>query len=240
MSINIAPVEGVVNLSNTIYNELKKQILNMELLPGEKMSEVKMTKIWDCSRTPVREAFYQLRLEGFLESKPQVGTFVPKIDMFRVEEVRFLRESVETAVIKYGMQKNLFASYIDQLQDLINRQETVYANREYSAFNELDAEFHGLFQKATGKEFAMKYCGNNDIHYTRLRHMSVRYETNPHIAIEHHQRVLDAVKCGNISEMEQAMASHLSNLYQVLKTTELNNHKIIANYQEFMEKTKMN
>ena len=238
--MNIGLTENGVNLSNTIYNELKKQILNMELLPGEKMSEVKMTKIWDCSRTPVREAFYQLRLEGFLESRPQVGTFVPKIDMFRVEEVRFLRESVEIAVIKYGIRKNLFDPYIDKFQELIDRQEILYADRKYRAFNELDEEFHGLFPKITGKEFAVKYAGNDDIHYTRMRHMSVRYETNPHIAIEHHQSILDAVKRKNVSDMEDAMALHLSNLYRVLETTELNNHKIIANYQEFKEKMKMN
>lgn len=223
-----------------MYETLKKQILNLELLPGEKMSEAKVAKIMGCSRTPVRDAFYQLRVEGYLVSRPQIGTFVPPIDMKRVEEVRFIRESLEIATIKYGMKRNLFDDYIDSFQKIINEQEIVYSEKKYDEFNELDMNFHGLFRKITGKDSAKMYCGDDDINYARLRFMSVRYEKNWHIAIEHHQAILNAVKDGNIEEMEKAVITHLHNLYKVLETTELNDPNYLTNYDEVISKVDYN
>lgn len=218
------------NISKNIYLSLKNQILNLQLLPNTKMSEVKIASMFKCSRTPVRDAFHQLRVEGFLESRPQVGTFVPKIDMKRVEEVRFVRESLEIAVIKYGMKKHMFDPYIETFQNMIDEQNRVYADGKYDEFNEMDMDFHGYFRKITGKECSKLYSGDEDINYARLRFMSVRYEKNWHIAIEHHQAILDAVKNGNLEQMEEAVTVHLHNLYQVLNTTELNNPEYIVNY----------
>lgn len=79
------------------------------------------------------------------------------------------------------------------------------------------------------------YCGDDDINYARLRFMSVRYEQNWHIAIEHHQAILDAVKENDICKMEAAVTAHLHNLYKVLKTTDLNNPRILTNYDEVMQ-----
>lgn len=227
MLMQMQEIGDANNISRYIYTTLKHQILNMELLPGEKMSEMKIAKMLGCSRTPVREAFHQLRLETYLESRPQVGTFVPKIDMQRVEEVRFIRESVEIAVLKYGIEHDMFKAYVAELQDLIDQQEEVYARLEYNEFNRLDMQFHSTFQRAIGKEYVSKYSGDEDIDYARLRFMSIRFENNPHIAIEHHQQILDAVVARDIPRMEKAVSAHLSNLYNVLKTSELNNPDII-------------
>ena len=88
-------------------------------------------------------------------------------------------------------------------------------------------QFHSTFQRAIGKEYVSKYSGDEDIDYARLRFMSIRFENNPHIAIEHHQHILDAVVARDIPRMEKAVSAHLSNLYNVLKTSELNNPDII-------------
>ena len=123
--------------------------------------------------------------------------------MQRVEEVRFIRESVEIAVLKYGIEHNMFKAYVAELQDLIDQQEEVYARLEYNEFNRLDMQFHSTFQRAIGKEYVSKYSGDEDIDYARLRFMSIRFENNPHIAIEHHQQILDAVVARDIPRMEK-------------------------------------
>lgn len=227
MKINIETDYTTNNMSKIIYNSLKKQILDLELLPGTKMSEIKVANSTGCSRTPVRDAFHQLRVEGFLESRPQVGTFVPKIDMHKAEEVRFVRESIEIAVIKYGMKNNMFDQYLPELRERVRIQEKVYSEKDYSAFNELDMAFHGRFREITGRECSDLYCGNEDINYARLRFMSVRYEKNWHIAIDHHNAILDAIEKHDIEAMEEAVSAHINNLYVVLESSDLNNSQIL-------------
>ncbi|MFU0833376.1 MAG: hypothetical protein ACFWUC_10650 [Oscillospiraceae bacterium] len=215
------------NLSNFIADSLKKRIIMLDLFPGEKLSEMKIARMMACSRTPVRDAFHRLRSEGYLESHPQVGTFVPKIDLRRVEEVRFIREGIETFVLKFGMERNLFMPYFTQLQHLIDKQDRAYSANEYNTFNQLDIEFHHLFHHAINKPFVSHYSGDTDVHHARLRLMSIRYERNPHIAIEHHQQILDSVVANDIPKMFCVMEAHLNNLYRVLENPELINSAIL-------------
>lgn len=86
--------------SNQVYEELKSQILNLQLAPGTSISEKEMSEKFNVSRTPVRESFLRLSREGLLNVFPQRGTFVSLIDLNLVEEARFMREHLERAVIR--------------------------------------------------------------------------------------------------------------------------------------------
>ena len=51
------------------------------------------------SRTPVREAFIRLQRDGLVDIYPQKETVVSRIDYTKVEQERFVRESLECANI---------------------------------------------------------------------------------------------------------------------------------------------
>ena len=82
-----------------IHHYLWDRIATLELQPGTKLSEVKLAQMFRCSRIPVREAVRRLNAEGALDSQPQRGSFVSRIDMNRVRQVRYLREVLETRVV---------------------------------------------------------------------------------------------------------------------------------------------
>ena len=44
----------------TIYNELKRRIINMELKPGDVINEKELIEEFNVSRTPIREAILKL------------------------------------------------------------------------------------------------------------------------------------------------------------------------------------
>lgn len=62
-----------------VYRILREQIIQAELMPGERISEAEIAKSLSVSRQPVREAFIKLRELGLLEIRPQRGTFVHRI-----------------------------------------------------------------------------------------------------------------------------------------------------------------
>jgi len=148
---------SVHNLETFIGDTLKDQIINLDLLPGTKLSEMKIARLYGCSRAPVRDAFSELRVQGYLESRPQVGTFVSKINLDRVEEIRFVRESVEVAVLKLGIENKLFASKLSLLQANINEMVLVMEQNNLKRFTDLDIMFHNILYAAAGKPFVSKY-----------------------------------------------------------------------------------
>ena len=63
-----------------IYQDLKRQILILKLVPGELLDEVSLSKKYLISRTPMREIFQMLAGEGYLEIIKNKGfDFIPEI-----------------------------------------------------------------------------------------------------------------------------------------------------------------
>lgn len=204
---------GVNNLKTFISSRLEKQIINLELLPGTKLSEIRVAKMFNCSRTPVRDAFYELRVKGFLESRPQVSTFVSKIDLNRVEEVRFIRESVEIAVLRPGIEKDMFTSQLPLIQANISGMKNTYDKKDMRLFTELDIMFHNILYNAVGKGFVQNYAGDNDVHYSRIRFMVTRRKENMIRTIKEHQCIFDLIKSGSTKGVNELISTHLNNIY---------------------------
>lgn len=90
---------------NYVYTTLKKKIIELELKPGFKISEQEIADELNVSRTPVREAFLKLSQEDLLSIYPQRGTIVSEIDLELVEEGRFIRENIESAIVREACNK---------------------------------------------------------------------------------------------------------------------------------------
>lgn len=88
----------MLTATDQIYLSLWNQICSLDLLPGEKLSEVRLAAEFECSRVPVREALHRLAADGAVDVFPKRGSFVSLIDRQQVEQTRYLREVLETHV----------------------------------------------------------------------------------------------------------------------------------------------
>ena len=57
-----------------IYADLRAELMSVERLPGDPISEAELARSYGFSRTPVREAVRRLADEGLVEIFPQSGT----------------------------------------------------------------------------------------------------------------------------------------------------------------------
>ena len=75
------------------------------------------------SRTPVREALIELNKVGLVESQPERGSCIAKIDYELIEESRFMRLVLENAVLKLACE-SISQEYMDKLKEYL-RTETI-------------------------------------------------------------------------------------------------------------------
>ncbi len=68
----------------TIYDALRRQIIDIELDPGAHLDEVRLAERFRMSRTPVREALVRLAAEGLVTQLPNRNTIVAPIDFATV------------------------------------------------------------------------------------------------------------------------------------------------------------
>ena len=88
------------NLSDTVFHQLKTDIFDFALLPGERFSENEIAKRLGVSRTPVREALYKLHREGYIDVAPRSGWNVRPFDFAVFEDLYDLRTVLELAAAK--------------------------------------------------------------------------------------------------------------------------------------------
>ena len=85
------------NLADSVFRQLKNDIFDFALMPGERFSENEIASRLGVSRTPVREALYKLQREGYIDVAPQSGWNVRPIDFAVFEDLYDLRTVLEVA-----------------------------------------------------------------------------------------------------------------------------------------------
>lgn len=87
-------------LAEKVYVDLKTEIFDFRLLPGDHFTETELAQRYNVSRTPLRDALYRLRREGYLEVGFRSGWNVRAFDFRRYEELYELRALLELDAVK--------------------------------------------------------------------------------------------------------------------------------------------
>ena len=94
-----------ITASEQIYNEIYSRILFLELKPGEDLNMKELLNEAGVSRSPLRDALLKLQEDNLVEIFPQKGSCVTKINLHQVETERFMRTTLELAVVPLFAQK---------------------------------------------------------------------------------------------------------------------------------------
>ena len=78
-----------------IYNILENEIAQLEVLPGDILSENSLCRRFHISRTPIRSVLQRLQQNGFVQIVPYKGTIVTPIHFKLASQWIFQRLAVE-------------------------------------------------------------------------------------------------------------------------------------------------
>lgn len=182
-------------VSKSLYDLILEKIINMDFEPGSRISEQKVSEIFNVSRTPVKNAFIRLEHDGLISVEPQIGTYVSKIDTGQLRELLSIRLILEQSVIPIVFE-NIRTVDIKELELNIERQ-LLLIDEEYNLntsllFRELDNEFHAKIFEIADKSYLWDYINKEASHFDRYRILS-----NSHIdvssirdRIAEHQNIL--------------------------------------------------
>lgn len=159
--------------SDGVYDQLKEQILHLELPPGAAISEIETAEKYNISRTPVRDAFKRLEREGLLEIRPHIGTFISLIDLNAVSDILYIREVLEFSVLS-DLSQIYDKSHDLRIQLILQHQKELLESDmpidELSrAFIHSDNEFHTALFDAAGKKNVIKFLYSYNSQYERFR-----------------------------------------------------------------------
>lgn len=97
-----APAETPVfhSRAEMVYEQLKRDVADFKLVPGDRFTENELSERLGVSRTPVRQALFRLQQEGYVEVLFRNGWRVLPFDFERFEQLYDLRMVLETTAVQ--------------------------------------------------------------------------------------------------------------------------------------------
>lgn len=191
------------------YRILRDNIASLELEPGSAISDVEISQMIGISRTPVREAIIKLKEEsGIIEIFPQRGMRVALIDPEVVQEVRFLRVTLEKAVAEQACElarEEDFAWFGENLA----LQEFYLKSNLPERMIELDDALHRRLFVICRKELIYRMSQGLAIHFDRVRSLEAVAAFHTAKTVEDHKNLVQAIRDRDKERARQVIETHL-------------------------------
>lgn len=202
------PIERPKSLTELVVNALRSDIVNGALDLGAALSEASIARRLDVSRTPVREAFMRLEIEGLVRTEPQRGTFVFTLTTKELGDICDVRVSLEVAALRASAEKDpagLNASF----SDVIANMKRFRAEGDDSGYLREDTRFHQLLFDHADNSFL------DDAYQTiasKMAALRIRLGRHPdHMAksFKEHVQMAERIAAGDVDGAVKILVGHI-------------------------------
>ena len=216
------------------YAALRQVILQGQLPPGTRLSEMAMVKRLGVSRTPARMAMIRLREEGLVEPVSSRGFAVRGFDENEVLAAIEIRATLEGLAARFAAERHLSAQQLEPLHRNVASVDDIIAHPSADApsrYAEVNDQFHALLLELANcpplarqieRASAIPFATPSALVLARAKVSDIR--TMLIVAQNQHQSIVDALERHEGTRAEGLMREHTRlnsrNLAQVLRTPE--------------------
>ncbi|MGE0313263.1 MAG: GntR family transcriptional regulator [Lautropia sp.] len=189
---------------------IRDAIIEGDFKFGDQLSELRLSQMLGISKTPVREALFRMRAEGLIESHPQRGTWVFKLQPEDIDALCEAREVIELAAARFGVERRQQAFARALALAVRPMQETV-GRGDFRGYQRLDADFHRIIVESSGNPFLVEAYGRIAAKIATLR---TRVHTMPEVmaaSVKMHRRIAELVRKGDVDLLSETLSTHVRN-----------------------------
>lgn len=195
---------------------LRSQILSAEIAPGERIIEEEISKKYQVSRGPVREALRQIEEEGLVTYIPHKGCVVKMLTHEEMSEAYLIRSTLEGLAVKIYSGK-MSQDGMNKLQESIHNLQSAAEEKNLYEIIMADEQFHqAIVEEAGCKKLLQMWKSlggtNSCTYYTMKSQGLMPYD----VLGLNHQYILDLFRKGEAAE---TIVDAISKHYMVVPET---------------------
>ena len=212
------------SLGNRIFDLLRDRILNDEYEDGQKLNEVNLAKELHISRTPVREAFKQLELEGLVQSVPNKGVYVKGFSPRDIDDMFEIRLALEGLAIQLAIDR-MDEEHLMKIKDAFQLMEYYTEQKNHDEVNRLNIAYHEAIYQATQSQYFEQLL--KDVHYyvsVTSRHSITQPERLDSALLEH-RSILNAIETGDKELAKMTIQKHIRKTQVLVRKYYMNKYK---------------
>ncbi len=211
-----------ISIADQIFEQLEKDILSGKYQRGEVLSELRLSKEMNVSRTPIREALLRLAQENILQEtgRGMVVIGITNDDMLDMYDIRLHLEGEAARRAAVSITDEQLA----QLQELTELQR-FYINKQGNSSSEhtknLDSQFHEVLYAASGSKSYTEVLVRLHKKMSKFRMASVSKQSRALQSNDEHMEICRAMALHDPDAAEDAVLKHVRNAMDRMEHLEL-------------------
>lgn len=216
--------------AEVVFEHLKRDIITGHLEPGQRLVERELTKRYQVSRTPLREALRELVRAGFAINIPYRGVVIQTISFEFARNVYDLRIGIE-GLASYLAAERASKDELQTLQDVYRDIKRAAKAGERDEVMLLNMKFHELIASATHNTLLMDKVQELWASVNLVRATSWIGNTRTGKSSEEHGLILEALLERNPLAARSATERHILSSWEAVKAafdTQYANERAVA------------
>jgi DNA-binding GntR family transcriptional regulator len=208
-----AQAAGVaMSLTARVTEQIREAIQNGEFKLGEGLSELKLAAALGVSRTPVREAFNALQLQGLIDIRPQSGSFVFMPTEENVGALCEFRRVMEVTALRLCFEYRR-EDALQQMRVASDAMELARQTGDRLAISHADTDFHQAIMNHSNNPYLIEAYKLVSGRVATLRtHNLVGLDTLLNKSISEHRLIIAALSAGKLDRAETILDEHISRM----------------------------
>jgi DNA-binding GntR family transcriptional regulator len=207
--------------ADAVYAQVKRDIAQFKLIPGDRFTENELGERLHVSRTPVRQALTRLQQEGLVEVQFRSGWRVLPFDFEQFEQLYDLRMVLETtAAQRLCMQGDGVPSAALQALAEIWLVPAAQRSSDGAAVGRWDEQFHSTLVAACGNAEMARVHSDVTERIRIIRQLDFTQALRIDATYEEHGKILNAIRAKRADQAAMLLKAHIqSSQAEVRKIT---------------------
>ncbi len=200
------------SLRGRVFNKIRDDILSGKYNENDELREIAIGEELGVSRTPVREAFRQLELEGLIKIVPNKGAYVKGISMDDVKDIYMIRSKLEGLCAAWACE-HISREQLEEMEENIYLAKFHAEKGHFEQMAELDSRFHELMYESCNSKMLEHLLKDFHQYVIRVRKKALSVTKRSLESNQEHQMIMEAIKENNPEEAERLATIHINNAY---------------------------
>ena len=201
-------------LADGVAAHLREMISKGTLSPGARLNELRLARELSLSRSPIREAFRMLAVQGLVAITPRRGARVRPISLDELRDVFEMRSLFELYALGRSDRRN--ANEHAHMQGLLRHADALLERGDVEAWYESSQAFHDAIVDSAGNRQLKALYELIKLSMRRYQLMVIGLPKYPDRSQAEHQAIFDAFAAGDRSEASDLLRAHLKRVTDTL------------------------
>ena len=195
--------------------ELKRRMLNLEVLPGAKLHVDNLRREFDVSTATMREALSRLLIDNLVSSEPQRGFRVRELSYADFRNLSDTRKIVEVGALRLSLAnrdddwEGALASAYHKLKLIEDRMISQDEMGLVSDWHRRNSEFHDSLVKNCRNNWLTEFRRQLHEHSNRYLRIALLNNRKHRDVREEHAAIFASAMAGDISRCSQLIEDHI-------------------------------